>query len=229
MMPQHGRGDQYHLLPILSLNLGFSVGMFCFKQRETGNLVSSQRSGAQEERPGLGSTCLPPGSACSDFLFLTNPSFHTWTPDPFSACRNWAPPGCRISLRTLLPFLGTHDNSPISSSSAQPGLSHLINSHHMVSLAGCRSLHSEMLQFITYSSQQNRASQLILTHDKLFFHDSQWAPSHRAGSWFPRVFSSCLSFSLANIYWAQLRRGSRLSTAEHPEWNQSKSLPLRSI
>lgn len=33
-MPQHGRGDKYHLLPILSLNLGFSVWMFCFKQRD---------------------------------------------------------------------------------------------------------------------------------------------------------------------------------------------------
>ena len=40
----------------------------------------------------------------------------------------------------------------------------------MVSLEGCRFLHSEMLQFIRYCFQQNIDSQFVLNLDKLFFH-----------------------------------------------------------
>lgn len=40
----------------------------------------------------------------------------------------------------------------------------------MVSLEGCRLLHSEMLQFTRYWSQQNIDSQLVLNLEKLLFH-----------------------------------------------------------
>lgn len=46
-------------------------------------------------------------------------------------------------------------------------ITYLINKHHMVSLYGCRLLHSEMLQFTRYWSQQNIDNQLVLNLEKV--------------------------------------------------------------
>lgn len=139
-------------------------------------------------------------------------------------------PWLQNSPGARLPFPYAHDSSSISSSSAWPGLSHLINSHHMVSLAGCGFLHLEMLQFITYSSQQNVVNQRVLNHDKLFFHRFTVDAITQSRVLFPCVFLiSCLSFNLTNIYWAQPNKGPGLGVAMDPEAGERKSLPFWSI
>lgn len=104
--------------------------------------------------------------------------YSSYHPSPWTQMPDWYL-SCILRLnsswlqsfpRGPLPFLCAHNSSSFSSSSAWPGLSHLIISHHMVSLAGCGFLHSEILQFILYSSQQNVDYQLILNYDKRLLH-----------------------------------------------------------
>lgn len=94
-------------------------------------------------------------------------------PDTFSTFQDWVPPRYSISPRALPPFPTCPWQFFNFHSSAWLGLSHLMNSHHMTTLAGCRFLHLEMLQFITYSYSkiQTIVSYYIMTNCS--FVDSQ--------------------------------------------------------
>lgn len=166
--PKHGE-DKCHLFPIPSLNLGFPLGMLCsvlcgasvwelaFLESPPGLALRREALSAftsalwHEGSPSLTGARkrrhIPAVSAPFPLFAWLQPSD---IDTPFLPPSELTPPGFGIFQGACLPLclqLLFHFQW-----FGFTWVTHLMNSHHMVSLAGCGFLHAKILQSIVYHS-----------------------------------------------------------------------------